>query len=842
MTNIDATLQAIFVDTDTNEVVDSLNQTNQKDLSLEMPLSSFREKFLKRNSLYGSDVVNKIFALSNDYWLTNSNDNSKNVFNALSVATKGMLIWEKDEPLCKYEEYLRWNDISSIIDEDLLVTAFLAQKSVNERFNLNSFAWKPHIISKNLELNEILNKGLYELHFHMQGSSLCFFVNWLVMMNYPYNDKYKNALKKLNNDVKIDIIRARAARYYLFRLINNKASDIDYQQLIKTFKSSNSSISISAQYFENKISVAGQESIKYGNSWIDYALTYPITELDKDRYYNVPLAGERKLLYLLLREIYSGGAKTEKILIPLYIYVLAKNKVCGVIHQNNDIKGFSNFQDFEKRKNSFIFKDSIYEKLYSFMSFQNTVCNQPLKYLEMRITPKDDIKELTTSLRNLNAAADSSIFRLNKKNNEAINQVKAGFILHFIKKDEGSQKDNLSESLLCRNHSVRSSIEKQADVIAEMVGFNSIYINGSNHPTYANKRRINPIIGIDAANSEFCCRPEVFGPVFRRLSNIPRNQKHSYFFKIDDCQLGRTFHVGEDFYDIIDGLRAIDECIYYLNFGQGDRLGHAVALGVNAYEYYKCRRFNIVLPKQVLLDNVVWLLKKMGEYSISDKNGLQSRLISRFNILFNEIYQDETASIDEYYYSWQLRGDQPTKGDITRIAKWKPYVLNRIEPHLDTLRNNNRIVKLFKKYHYSPEVKRNGERCVEFTLKDSDAFIIAELQEKMRNYISSRKISIETNPTSNIRITDVDRYSKHPILSFNNYGLINPPHTHQIDVSINTDDQGVFATSIEKEFTLMACALEKKRNEDGSATYKPKDIYKWLDTVRETAKRNSFLN
>jgi hypothetical protein len=81
-------------------------------------------------------------------------------------------------------------------------------------------------------------------------------------------------------------------------------------------------------------------------------------------------------------------------------------------------------------------------------------------------------------------------------------------------------------------------------------------------------------------------------------------------------------------------------------------------------------------------------------------------------------------------------------------------------------------------------------------------------------------------------------------LQFNNYGLCKGEQDNacQIDVSINTDDQGVFATSLEKEFTLMACALEKKRNdEDGKPTYEPKDIYRWLDDIRRSARRSSFF-
>lgn len=119
--------------------------------------------------------------------------------------------------------------------------------------------------------------------------------------------------------------------------------------------------------------------------------------------------------------------------------------------------------------------------------------------------------------------------------------------------------------------------------------------------------------------------------------------------------------------------------------------------------------------------------------------------------------------------------------------------------------------------------------------------LFATLKRKCVKKSHAKKIAIETNPTSNLQITDIDRYSKHPITAFYNRGLTRDYAPEQITVSINTDDQGVFATSLEKEYTLIACALEKKRNDDGSPTYSPKDIYKWLDDIRESSLVSSFL-
>lgn len=70
------------------------------------------------------------------------------------------------------------------------------------------------------------------------------------------------------------------------------------------------------------------------------------------------------------------------------------------------------------------------------------------------------------------------------------------------------------------------------------------------------------ILGIDAASNEVGCRAEVFGSVFRYLKN--------HIKVVDDGltrkklpQLGATYHVGEEFLDIADGLRAIDEAIHF---------------------------------------------------------------------------------------------------------------------------------------------------------------------------------------------------------------------------------------------------------------------------------------
>lgn len=89
------------------------------------------------------------------------------------------------------------------------------------------------------------------------------------------------------------------------------------------------------------------------------------------------------------------------------------------------------------------------------------------------------------------------------------------------------------------------------------------------------------------------------------------------------------------------------------------------------------------------------------------------------------------------------------------------------------------------------------------------------------------------------------RYDKHPITSWYNYGLTLDQgaleRCPQLQVFINTDDQGVLSTYIENEYAYMALALEKCKNEDGQLMYNRTMILQWLDNVRRMGLDQSFI-
>ena len=63
-----------------------------------------------------------------------------------------------------------------------------------------------------------------------------------------------------------------------------------------------------------------------------------------------------------------------------------------------------------------------------------------------------------------------------------------------------------------------------------------------------------------------------------------------------------------------------------------------------------------------------------------------------------------------------------------------------------------------------------------------------------------------------------------------------------LNVSINTDDQGVFDTLLENEYALMALALKKAKDKEQRLLYDVEDIYEWIDYVRKMGIEQVFQN
>lgn len=108
--------------------------------------------------------------------------------------------------------------------------------------------------------------------------------------------------------------------------------------------------------------------------------------------------------------------------------------------------------------------------------------------------------------------------------------------------------------------------------------------------------------GLDVAGNENDLRIEWFAPLLRwlRLGLEPQNLNSQV-----RSGLHLSIHAGEDYAHPLSGLRHVDETVRFCEMRDGDRLGHALALGIEP-QRWAALHGDMVLPVDEHLDNLVW--------------------------------------------------------------------------------------------------------------------------------------------------------------------------------------------------------------------------------------------
>ncbi len=898
------------------------------------------DSFLQLSNVYmaqysDNEVENMFKFLSSEFeWHNNKMRNRingaverrVNVFDALLLFADNVLVEESNEPFCRYENLLRWRAMTIEVEEDIFITAFLAQRDLMREGKYRTFFWPPVIGHDNKALNRLMAQGVAENHFHLKGSAPLFHLSWCSLMNDVINSNFRRSLEdydkmRLERSVPYQSVygetslymawlQAALIRMYLFlRLMDEPIilqDDYVPYRRIKAFlcveetergqhPADEELVSLGdycgkfrdiSRYKQLKWECFGMEVkqllrepyeilyclgeiqdmieyIKetYAPGQLDYTLHSRYITENPMMHLNEVISGERWLMYKCFQWIYSENYNFDMEINWFYAYLLIKERIRAEMVQVNHNVGFHNFQRYQDRKESFI-DGTPFEAIYLRMAVRDTILNQNIRKLEARITPKNSVQKLREVIkRNDNAILEIDGAELKKQ---------YFYVCHFIKEKDPEleriehdveEKEDFFRNTFCRHYKKRAEIKQQAQAIYEF---------RKQQDDLAERIR-----GIDASAEEIVCRPEVFAQAFRFLKNESISHKDyltGVTKRIPDLCI--TYHVGEDFLDITDGLRAIDEAMSFLNMRCGDRLGHALALGVNVDEWYASKSGYILIPQMDYLDNLVWLYSKIRKLCLEGYEGTLRYIEKRYDEYFHTIYlnnmrdgdmQDTIQaameyydrrgmsniyqkrqyqfSINTYYDSWKLRGDAPEyfKGgffrlDETRGSLWNEYGINKIFPENYRIRYSPEAAYLYYSYQYNPQVKREGNKRREIKVNTCIIEAVKAVQKEMQWIIARRGIAIETNPSSNALIGTFKRYDKHPILNWYNNGLVNASEKFevpQIQVSINTDDQGVFATYIENEYAYLALSLEKSKGVNGNQKYSRTMIYEWIDNVRK---------
>lgn len=813
-----------------------------------------------------------------------------NIFSLLKCYSAWILTFHGNEVVCEYWKLFHWRKITDALSEDLLVASFLIDwESRMGTDRIRRFDWKPFLTHNNEELRKIVKKGMSENHYHLKGSAPIFHLTWVSLMNNVASKTFAENLKQLElnrrntnklyeKDYKemsfqIQVGRAALIRLFLVSVLLNKRINIgnypdkiggkqgaeyNYCWWMHTEKNVRylleNPIELTAFFGEiqsqiNILKMITREDMFYP----DYALN-GINDILDEKHKGVAFQGERWFLYEMLRGINSESERLMQYQDLFYAYLVIKENIRAEIIQIKKYVGFENFKIYQDRKDLFI-EGAFMSNLLVKEAVQSSLLDSNVVALEARIAPKDTYKLMRDYIRGM----DSILCGDEEEKKKHI-----FYTIHFIKTGRDEYKDD--SPLRCRHCELRQRVQQQALVLA--------YVR-EKYPDEGRRVR-----GIDAANVEIGCGPEVFAQAFRFL----RAHMADHNGKVP--QLHMTYHVGEDFLDMVSGLRSIDEAIHFLNLGCGSRLGHALALGIDPEQWYQKKNERIILPQQEYLDNVVWMHQMLRIFRIPESPVLRDYLERQFHYYFSVIYQGAIEeelldyvkykaqeyykesrwgdlyrgsfgefNMDSYYCAWEIRGDNPYNykngfyenryAELNPGNKYSSYSVNYNFPKKQEERYFPETGILYYLYHFSSKVRKEGQKCIEVKVKPFWKQAIRQIQKEMQKRISQYGIAIETNPTSNYKISTFERYADHPIIRFYNTHLVDEPQLlkecAQLNVSINTDDQGVFNTSLENEYAYMALALEKAKDSTGNLIYKKNMIYRWIDDIRRMGIRQSFL-
>lgn len=771
-----------------------------------------------------------------------------------------------------------WNILCRGMVPDVLIAAFFILSDMNEpRFLYNQ---NGGITLADKVLDKVLIKGFAETHMHM-NAGIEYSVLWEGAMTYHYwlyilNDE-KNYDKK-NIQLYLFIYRILYAAYLRER--NRNDNFLKYLKL-----------KFPIEYYINIVKIlddmyTGRESLydssyeeiltkictQYINNLIyfDEKKEFLIqTVYCKERWYKT----SAEIIFLMESLDYVSNECKDEFEIHLFLqYLRFKNKYFKKIIQKDNVLGLSNFQQyFQNSKKVSTTLSRINEENIWKQVFKSQSHNISLKKMEVRISPNiffDSIQSekegrLRTKLGILNKirrVLDSYIFyikemagdelesNLSEKADKMYQMEQCAFpgigiIFHFIKTDYienrigdmcwlqySEEWKGLSKHLLIW----RKKLVECAECIEEL---------RSTIPYLAEY-----VVGIDAAAEENTTEPWIMAPVYKavrnkRITKALLQDKNMQFHRIDN--LGFTYHVGEEFRHILSGLRHIDEVIEEFNYKAGDRLGHAIALGEDINFWIRNNEV-VTIPIMEWMENLLWVwgnivqdrikldvsatylegkIMELAQEIYDDSEGMTPLMLyqaykSKFLLNHSKFFQNQKGCITKSIEDIKL-----TKG---RRIFCKFYGADREQRRW----TKDKIICTFFCPVYSMRFRKP---IFVRTAENLGVDVLSTIQKHMIQKVEFQGIYVETNPTSNIAISQKQGLMNHYILKLNSEGLLDEAEkTNAVMVTVNTDDPIVFNTSIDNELAYIYYLLVHKK-------YKKERVLRWIDKIRENSLESSFI-
>lgn len=412
-----------------------------------------------------------------------------------------------------------------------------------------------------------------------------------------------------------------------------------------------------------------------------------------------------------------------------------------------------------------------------------------------------------------------------------------GVVLHFTKMRGGGAEKGVPRAHWAHSHadpSPRDALDGGSSREANASGFRYAAL-------YADKRReaqalvalltrfplsLRVVRGLDVCTDELAAPTWVFAPLFRYVREAANAASlHLSELGIDVPPLRTSVHAGEDFVHLLGGLRRVDEAVRYLGLCEGDRIGHGVALGIDATRWCRAAGRLPVMREERLLD-LSWEWTCYSRFEVAadvDRLAWIEREVPRLSdAMFGERLTpyDVECLVSQLHREDALRRLGFPSGNAFSFD-------DEIDDGADDWKQAERRVRA---YLTSPRLFRAG-RAIEWVDPFSEAPAIERLQSYLRHRIASLGLCVEVNPSSNLLIGNLGDLTRHPL-----WRLRPPrptPELPPVSICIGSDDPITFATNLRQEYMLLHDAMIL-----ADLTYD--EAKAWLNDVRQSGLESRF--
>lgn len=788
---------------------------------------------------------------------------SSNSLYLIEYISKKILHRDSKEFYVDFDDLLEWDGFINKIDMKLFVAARLSY--FDDYYDEHTTSVIHH---NNQYIYDICKRtGISENHMHLKASGYVTDINWYAFLMGSVFDK-----KAINGIIEHDgIYRDRPKNRKGERTSNDKSNLTQYLIKIRFLRIVLENMvdggrKISEAYTEDNIMrILKSNNVEVTAQTIKFSKEYSNeTEMlanqikkDFEKYIKTPLRerGEDSSKYLkieinFLRKTFKTiHQKRKKNIFLIFLFNLY---ICGMtdlkfqIIQDNLGMGFDKFKEKEDNKKVFI-KDKLSNEDLIRSAFHKYYREKYVKNIEFRIGPEDKAADYFKELKNLAKVNDDEWEKAKKElNNNKLSKINYGIIVHFIKqkyirkfKDKTEESSEQEITIYEASNYINDRINKRRDLETKsnklIEALKRINYFSTKDKTYATTYQ-GKIVGIDTANYEKDNRPYLYSTVFRKLKSLFPD-------------LHSTYHVGEEFPTLSNGLRAIDEVLNFCDYHANDRLGHALALGIDVEDYYEKKRKNILCNLGDYLDDIIWMYSVLYQSNRKEDYYYLSYLKGQFESNKQFLYLKDNIQITfhDYYDAYFLKGDSPeiylhmedkcVDIDVyEKLCKNKKHIyrINYNHPYHKAAFLNENAREIYIRSNFDNYFVSSLNEPFKGVVSNMFIDCVKRTQELLKHKILEQKVFIEANPTSNKKIAYLDKYIKLPALNLNRQYLKDADKMINLPISINTDDSSIFQTNLVNEYSMIGAALMREG-------YDQREVYDYLENLAIASNVHSFV-